>query len=138
MSEQEIPQRPPTSGPGSGVAAWREYAAAVTDSPAESWASLSREEIIDLLAAEGVEGAPEEQVETDSDAAPAEQAPVDEPEPSADGTNGPAEGEAPAADVKERPAAQPTPDRPAGARRPVWMVPTADGWVPEHHLQRRR
>lgn len=48
------PQRPPTSGPGSGVEAWRRYAADVTDSPLESWLSLTRDEIIELLDSEGV------------------------------------------------------------------------------------
>lgn len=48
------PQRPPTSGPGSGVEAWRRYAADVTDSPLESWSSLTRDEIIELLDSEGV------------------------------------------------------------------------------------
>lgn len=43
------PVRPPESGPGSGVAAWREYAAAVTGSDIDAWSSLSRDEIIELL-----------------------------------------------------------------------------------------
>jgi hypothetical protein len=45
----EQPQRPPASGTGSGVAAWRTYAATITGTPAESWADLSREEIIQRL-----------------------------------------------------------------------------------------
>lgn len=73
------------------MAAWREYAAAVTESPVESWGELSREEIIELLDSEGVEQAPET-------------------------------GYAPS---------------PAPRRRPEWMVPTADGMVPEHELRRR-
>lgn len=55
VSDQARPERPPTSGPGSGAAAWRGYAAAVTDSPVEQWGALSREEIIELLDAEGDE-----------------------------------------------------------------------------------
>lgn len=55
MSETQQPQRPPTSGRGSSVEAWREYAAALTDSPVEAWQELSREEIIELLDAEGAE-----------------------------------------------------------------------------------
>lgn len=54
-----IPQRPPNTGKGSGAQAWREYAAALTDSPVESWSALSREEISDLLEAEGVVEPPE-------------------------------------------------------------------------------
>lgn len=46
------PRRPPNSGPGSGADAWRRYAAEVTNSPPESWANLSREEIIELLDSE--------------------------------------------------------------------------------------
>lgn len=68
MSEQARPERPPTSGPGSSIAAWREYAAAVTDSPVESWQSLSREEIVELLDSEGVDTPPE----TEQPATPAE------------------------------------------------------------------
>jgi hypothetical protein len=98
-------ERPPTSGPGSGVTAWRAYAAAVTDSPVESWSEMSREEIIELLDADGVEQAP---------AGEAEQAP--------------AEADADQADAELAPA------RP---RRPVWMVPTPDGMVPESELRRR-
>lgn len=110
MSEQERPERPPTSGPGSGVAAWREYAAAVTGSPAESWAALSREEVIELLDSEGVEQAPEA-AGADPDAASAEQS-----EPAGESAQ---------------------PERPARRRGPVWMVPTAGGMVPEHELRRR-
>lgn len=47
-------QRPPLSGPGSGVEAWRKYAAEITGTPAESWAALSRERVIELLKSEGV------------------------------------------------------------------------------------
>lgn len=53
-----VPQRPPATGKGSGAQAWREYAAALTDSPVESWSELSREEIADVLEAEGVEQPP--------------------------------------------------------------------------------
>lgn len=52
-ASEKTSERPPTSGRGSGVEAWREYAAAVTDSPVESWESLSRDEIIELLDSEG-------------------------------------------------------------------------------------
>lgn len=51
---ESAPQRPPASGPGSGVEAWRQYAAEVTGSPAGSWATLTRDEIIELLESEGV------------------------------------------------------------------------------------
>lgn len=88
-------ERPPTSGKGSSVEAWREYAAAVTDSPAESWESLSREEIVELLDSEGVDQA--------------------------------AEGEQHA----------PEEGKPRRRQRPQWMVPTADGMVPEHEFRRR-
>lgn len=44
-----VPVRPPTSGPGSGAPAWREYAAAVTGTPVEEWSTLSRDEIVELL-----------------------------------------------------------------------------------------
>lgn len=44
--------RPPKSGPGSGIEAWREYAAKMTNSPVESWSTLSRDEIIELLDSE--------------------------------------------------------------------------------------
>ncbi|WFE45312.1 hypothetical protein [Verrucosispora sp. WMMD1129] len=43
------PQRPPTSGPGSGVEAWRKHAAEVTGTPAEQWAGKSRDEIMKAL-----------------------------------------------------------------------------------------
>jgi hypothetical protein len=77
------------------VTAWRAYAAAVTDSPVESWSELSREEIIELLDSEGTPDVPES-------AAPADDT-------------------------------QPAPVR----KGPVWMVPTADGMVPEHEFNRR-
>ncbi|MEU8264471.1 hypothetical protein AB0C02_28095 [Micromonospora sp. NPDC048999] len=48
------PKRPPTSGPGSGVEAWRRYAAEVTGTPVEQWAGKSREDIIKALAVESV------------------------------------------------------------------------------------
>lgn len=47
-------QRPPLSGSGSGVEAWRKYAAEITGTPAQSWAALSRERVIELLKSEGV------------------------------------------------------------------------------------
>lgn len=57
-------QRPPTGGPGSGVAAWRAYAAAVTGTPAAEWEAMSREDIVSRLdgaAAETAGGAAAEQ-----------------------------------------------------------------------------
>lgn len=53
VSDAGAPQRPPTSGKGSGVEAWREYAAAMTDLTSESLESLTRDEIIELLDQEG-------------------------------------------------------------------------------------
>lgn len=49
---QTTAKRPPTSGPGSGVDAWRRYAAEVTGEPAETFADLSREDIIALVPSE--------------------------------------------------------------------------------------
>lgn len=42
-------KRPPASGPGSSVDAWREYAAKVTGEPVEAFAGMSRDEIMQLL-----------------------------------------------------------------------------------------
>lgn len=50
-----VGERPPISGAGSTAEAWREYAANMTDSPVDSWASLSRAEIIELLDSEGAD-----------------------------------------------------------------------------------
>lgn len=47
------PTPPPTSGPGSGVDAWRTYAATVTGTTYESWGLLSRAEIIANLEGKG-------------------------------------------------------------------------------------
>lgn len=110
MSEQQTSDRPPTSGPGSGVTAWREYAAKVTQSPLESWAALSREEIIALLDNDGT----------------AEQA-GDGPDAVAD-----SEREADLGATATR-----TEHTPRPRQRPVWMVPTEDGDVPEHDLRGR-
>ncbi|MFW6091492.1 MAG: hypothetical protein ACODAF_06405 [Actinomycetota bacterium] len=52
--ESAGPQRPPVSGAGSGVRAWREYAAAVTGTPVKSWQHMSREQVMVSLDAEGV------------------------------------------------------------------------------------
>lgn len=49
MAAEPQAQRPPTSGPGSGAPAWREYAAATTGTSIEEWAGLGRDEIIELL-----------------------------------------------------------------------------------------
>lgn len=46
------PERPPLSGAGSGVGAWRTYAAAVTDTPLEQWADKNRDEILAELKAD--------------------------------------------------------------------------------------
>jgi hypothetical protein len=100
----EQPQKPPTSGPGSGAEAWRAYAAAVTGSPVESWESLSRDEVKELLESEGA--TPDAVVDT---------MPEVHQEPTADTTV-----------TRQEPTA-----RPRRRRRPVWMVPTADGFVPE-------
>lgn len=121
IPEQQVPQRPPTSGPGSGVTAWREYAAAVTESPLESWAAMSREDIIALLDSEGTE-------------AEGAEPPADGAGDQSDELDGPTQS--------EREADQQPPDtraEPAAPRRqrPVWMVPTADGMVPEHELRGR-
>lgn len=56
MSEQEQPPRPPASGPGSGVKAWRAYACAVGDDSTD-WESLSREEIMARLGVDAAEQA---------------------------------------------------------------------------------
>jgi hypothetical protein len=88
--QSQTPERPPTSGPGSGADAWRAYAAAVTDSPLESWTDMSRDEIIARLDEQGTEA---ELTETEQEAS------------------------------RPAPAGEPG--------RPLWMVPTADGWVPE-------
>lgn len=115
MSEQQTPERPPTSGPGSGVTAWREYAAAVTDSPLESWAALSREEIVTLL---------------DSEGAAARPGANDEEQPGGL-TEREQEADRNAAAARAELAARPRP-------RPVWMVPIGEGFVPEHELNRRK
>jgi hypothetical protein len=47
--EPESRVAPPLSGPGSGVKAWREYAAEETDSSVEDWAEMSRDEIVERL-----------------------------------------------------------------------------------------
>jgi hypothetical protein len=52
--KQAVPQRPPTSGAGSSAPVWREYAAAVLGAPAETYATLGRDEIIALLNAQPV------------------------------------------------------------------------------------
>jgi len=45
---------PPQAGPGSGVGAWRDYAAAVTGESSEVWAEKSRTQIIEELSARNV------------------------------------------------------------------------------------
>lgn len=50
---EERPAPPPRSGAGSGVGAWREYAAQVTTRPAQTWAKMNRQEVIDELTAMG-------------------------------------------------------------------------------------
>lgn len=44
-----VTRRPPASGPGSGVEAWREYVAAMTDEAPDALAELSRDELIALV-----------------------------------------------------------------------------------------
>ncbi|PWW50261.1 hypothetical protein [Actinokineospora spheciospongiae] len=111
-----LPNRPPTSGPGSSVTAWRSYATAVTGSPVESWDAMSREDIIARLESEGVES-PDALAETAGQLA--EELPVEEL----------------LADELPAPAVlAATPRR----RRPVWMVPTVDGPVPEPEHTRGR
>ena len=106
----EQPQRPPTSGPGSGAAAWRAYAAAVTDSPVESWDSLSRDEVMELLASEGAAPDPALALPDNGDGqVPVEAAPAE---------------------------ARPVSAEPRRRRRPEWMVPTPDGLVPESQMGR--
>ena len=124
MSEEL--QRPPVSGPGSGVAAWRAYAAARTDSPAESWAALSREEIIERLDAEDV---------TAPTAAEADEIAEADGFDGADGRDEETdttrdEGQADDADTTAA-----APRRSSGRR--LWMVPTEDGSVAEHELRGR-
>lgn len=43
------PQRPPKSGPGSGIDAWRAHAAEATGESPEALAELSRDELIELV-----------------------------------------------------------------------------------------
>lgn len=50
----ELPPPPPRSGAGSGVENWREYAVQVTSRPAQTWANLNRQEIIDELTGMGI------------------------------------------------------------------------------------
>lgn len=51
-------EQPPTSGPGSGVAAWREYAAAVTGEPVAEFDDMTRDEVIEYLESSESESAP--------------------------------------------------------------------------------
>lgn len=44
-----VTKRPPASGPGSGVEAWRDYVAASTGESVESLAELSRDDLIALV-----------------------------------------------------------------------------------------
>lgn len=53
-------EQPPASGPGSGVTAWREYAAAVTGEPVAEFDDMSRDEIIEYLESSDTETAPVE------------------------------------------------------------------------------
>jgi hypothetical protein len=50
------PVAPPLTGRGSGIEAWRAFAAAATGTPAEQWASMPRADIVAKLAADGVIG----------------------------------------------------------------------------------
>lgn len=111
--------QPPMGGAGSGVDAWRAYAAAeVSDSPAESWAEMSRDDIIETLRLEGVL--------TDEPAA-ADVHPNDDPMTAE-------REEYVDSEAAERAAAL------AEAREadgPQWMVPTVNGPVPEVELLAR-
>lgn len=118
--QQQTPARPPISGPGSGVEKWRAYAAEVTGSPVESWAALSREDVISLLESEGVgqsaADADEVTAEVDTDSG------GDPDEDAQDPGDAPMDAETVAAPRR---------------RRAAWMVPTADGWVPEDSVRGR-
>lgn len=48
LTVKRLPKRPPASGPGSGVDAWRQYVADVTAEPVESLAEMSRDELMKL------------------------------------------------------------------------------------------
>lgn len=97
------------SGPGSSVAAWREYAAASTGTPVEQWGRFSRDEIVELLDGEAAVSSGVDEAEQDGvqpDEGPGQHA------------------------VDELPA--------ASAGRPEWMAWTDEGWKPERELDRRR
>lgn len=80
---------PPTTGKGSGVQAWRAYAASATETPVSEWDSATREYIIEMFSGPSTPGPAESSRETKGDTRTTH-------------------------------------------RRPVWMVPTEDGLVPEH------
>lgn len=44
-----VSKRPPASGPGSGAEAWRKYAVDETGKPAEWFADMSRDQIVEFL-----------------------------------------------------------------------------------------
>lgn len=71
-----VSPRPALSGPGSSAAAWRSYAAAITNSAEQSWSALSRDEIIAELQEQGVLDA-----EGNPTAAEAASAPKDQQSP---------------------------------------------------------
>lgn len=52
--DQNRPEPPPQSGPGSGVEHWREYATETTQTAPNFWADKSRTEIIEALESQGV------------------------------------------------------------------------------------
>lgn len=111
QQEQVQPERPPMTGRGSGVEAWREYAAAVTGSPVDSWQALSKEEVVELLDAEGAE---QHDDQGDEDAGTDEGGGTEQ--------------------VEADPDAASAPRR----RSPEWMVPTDDGPVPESVVRQQQ
>lgn len=49
MTEPVDMKRPPESGPGSGVDAWRAYAAKLTGQEVDFFAAMNRDEVIDYV-----------------------------------------------------------------------------------------
>lgn len=70
-------EQPPVSGPGSGVAAWRDYAAAVTGEPVAEFDDMSRDDIVEYLESVG-EVEPEQgpAESTEGPAAPEQATPI--------------------------------------------------------------
>lgn len=53
-SEAKTAEQPPISGKGSGVEAWRDFAKEVSDLDAETVDSMSKEDLLTVLADEGL------------------------------------------------------------------------------------